>query len=132
MTFPDAEGAVLDWLLEHPRMIAAGNKGVWFGVPSGTPPKPFITLARVGGGPVNGEIPLDQARISFSVWAGSKIAAASVAGVLVEVLHAMRTTPLREDAVGRGASDISVLWLPDPETKTPRYMVDATVYVTSA
>lgn len=131
--FVDVEGGVREWLKEKLADMNLG--GVWFAVPDGNPKLPLITLARIGGSPIRGEVPLDQARISFEIWASNKKVAVGVTERLVEALHQLRTSPLGTDAKSRGADVDSILWAPqqDPgEPRLARYIVDATVYVAAS
>lgn len=125
VTFTDAEGAVREWARAQSDLNSAVNGRVFFGVPDGTPPFPLITVRRIGGTPQEGEAPLDDARISFDVWAKTKAQAAQIAAILISAAHNMTpNTPMGASAVGYGAVCLLNLWSPDPDTDTPRYVID--------
>lgn len=127
--FADVEGALRTWLRAHPVVgPLVGNKHVFFGVPPGDPlPLPMIIVERIGGSPVGGDVQLDTANVSFSVWAKTKDSASRVERAVCQALVSMGSEALDANTVGYGASVFSRVWLPDPDSNTPRYVVTALV-----
>lgn len=135
LVFTDTEGAVRTWLRTHPLLVAAGNGDrVFFGIPAGIT-YPIITVGRIGGGPNGGLAPLDNPRLSFSVWGNTKKTAADVVLALVSAIEQLENEPLDAATFGHGATVDTILWLPERGTEgdadKPRYIVDAT-FTTSA
>lgn len=129
--YPDAELAVKTWARANTTLQAV------FGTPArftfGTPRNqaatfPLATLARVGGAPEPGDVPVDAAAISFSVWGDNKGQAATAAVALVRAVSEIRCgTAAGASAVLLGALvTLGPLWSPDPDDDRARYIVDAT------
>ena len=79
---------------------------------------PCVIVSRVGGGDhPTSDAPIDQPLLQLDVWgpATSKQAA-------TDVVNAVRNA-LRQI----GAETISVIWLPDPDNRRPRYVLTAAV-----
>jgi hypothetical protein len=123
----DAEGAVRAWARANAAIAAAFTGGIYFGPPEGTVMFPLVRLQRVGGGPVPGDTPLDDAAISFLVWGSSKAQAAAAVMVLASEVQSMTCgTAMGSGAVGLGARvTLGPVWSPDPDTDRPRYLLDA-------
>lgn len=121
-TFTDCENEVRVWL----RGLALTGVGtrVFFDVPDGTPTYPLITVARIGGGAQRGEAPLEDPRLSFQVWAKTKLEAANAALDLANALREAQSVLLLEHTYAYGFEDITILWLPDATSGLPRYVVD--------
>lgn len=91
-------------------------------------PLPSVVLSRVGGAPVRGsDMALDTARISFQCWAANRDAAAALALAVVNACENLAQVGGFTHLSGLllVSEVVSVLWLPDPESDTPRYVVDA-------
>lgn len=124
----DVEGAMRTWLRNHPVVGPLVKQHVFFAIPKGDPPFPLIVVMDVGGGPEDGEAPLEGARISLACWADTKHGASKVARSVVAALQNMSNESLDDSVFGYGASGINKFWFPDPtDDYSARYMVDATV-----
>ena len=134
VVFVDVEGAVRTWARANARIVAQVAARSFFGVPDGGQ-LPLLTLRRVGGAPDAGEAPVDVALISFECWGRTKQEAAAVAAALKSAAESVAAgTPMGADVICYGASVELELWLPDPKTDRPRYVVDVafTVKATAA
>lgn len=113
-TWVDVEDAVRAWA----RAALPDLDGrVFFGA-SNAAALPQVVLSRVGG-------PDGRCLVQFDVWAKPKAAAAQLAASLATAVdglgrYAHGTTLLH------GARVEGVRWLPDEESDTPRYVVEAT------
>jgi hypothetical protein len=125
-TLVDAEGAVRAWARANTAIAAAFTGGIYFGPPEGSVTFPLVRLQRVGGGPVSGDTPLDDAAISFLVWGSNKAQAAAAVMVLAsEVESFLCGTAMGSGAVGLGARvTLGPVWSSDPDTDRPRYVLD--------
>lgn len=131
--FTDVEGAMRTWLRRQPLVKAQVGGRIFFGMPDdGAAAFPLVTLARIGGKPQTGLAPLEDVRLTLTVWAGSKRTAIEVVRSICTSLQGMASEALDAEVVGYGAVVDSVLWLPDPDDNTPRYVVDTTVTVRAA
>lgn len=123
--YPDTEGAVREWL--RTRGLPLVGEHVYFGIPTSKPAE-FVTIGRIGGGPVAGSLlPLDVARLSLTCWGSSKKKASDIANAVVSEVRAIEATPFTSGVVGHGGEVDSVLWQPAADTDTPRYIVDVTI-----
>lgn len=133
-SFVDAEDVVKDWLLTTsvaPLVTVGASAKIFLAMPKGAP-LPAVLLSRVGGTSMQGsDTPIDAARISFSVWAANRPQAKTIKLALLGEIESIGYQPEYVGSVGRikAAELLTDLWLPDPETDTPRYVVDATMYV---
>lgn len=128
LLFVDVEEAMRRWLRTHALLTTALSGRVYFGTPEGNPTTPFVTLARIGGAPQLGEAPVEDVRVSFTVWSGNKKTSSDVARALVQALHQMNNETLSDEVHGYGATVDSVLFLAT-DVKYPRYVVDSTITV---
>lgn len=113
-----------DWLRGQ---IAAVGQRVYAGGLEKDATLPAIALERVGGFTTE---PLDRPLIQFDVWASKGDTAETVAMALVSLL--LSTAPGTQVAAGlafMGATVESAVWLPDPASQTPRFVI--TVEVTT-
>lgn len=118
------EGLIKEWLKTTSVDSLALGK-VFLGMPEGSP-NPCVVLSRVGGSPTGlGDLPHDQARISFSVWGKTRDQSVAITNALVGEIESLGLSGGYENdaAFLASASVISVRWLPDG--KTARYVVDA-------
>ena len=84
---------------------------------------PEVVIQRVGGTD-------DEALVQFDCWATYKADAATLAADLATALTGLSSYD--HDGIRlHDAVWLSSRWLPDPESDTPRYVVEATVYATS-
>lgn len=127
---PDAEDLAKAWLLTTGTAELVSDK-VFMAVPKGDP-LPCIVLRRVGGAPSRSHVPQDAPRISFDVWAANRPAAKSILRDLVDDLLDLDSVQYTSVEVGGriGAVEVvSSLWLPDPVSDRPRYIVDAVLQI---
>jgi hypothetical protein len=128
VVFPDVEYASRTWL----RAINTSAEGrVYFGNPDHDPPGPWVTLARVGGGPLISEAPADAARVRFDCWAATKFAAYQLAAEVASALFTLTAGTAMGPFVACASELHTVLWAPDPTDNTARYVVDGTLVVRS-
>lgn len=103
-TFVDAEAAVKAWLAAT---IAAAAGRVFLAVNS-KGEFPQLAVLRVGGGPQDGEAPVDQARIQIDAWHTNRKAAADLAYLVVTACRELAAgTPMDTIAVCFGARVLS-------------------------
>jgi hypothetical protein len=133
--FPDAEDIAKEWLTGSsvaPLVLKNGKPMIFQAMPKGAP-IPVIVLIRVGGAPGPQDVPYDQARISFTIWATSRIQCKAIKLALVSELQSLTLNAPVDTSVGRleSATVINDVFLPDPASDTPRYVVDALLSVRS-
>lgn len=121
---PDTENGVREWL-RGLGVVGVGTH-VFFGIPA-TVPDIFITVSRIGGGPVAGTTPLDEARLSLHVWGSTKKEAADAMTEVVAAVNDIEEEPLGASVYAYGGTVDSVLWQPAADTDRPRYVVDVTI-----
>lgn len=124
----DTEGAARTWTRSAVPLLDAR---VYFGFPSPMPTDDvaWATVARVGGGMRPGEAPMDDARLSFSVWAAKKKTASDAAVQLANALGNLDNVEMSTDVYAYGTASVTVLWFPDNAAGLARYVVDALVTV---
>lgn len=123
---PDTENGVREWL--RAQAVVGVGTHVFFGIPSNVPEGAFITVSRIGGGPVAGStLPLDEARLSLHVWAPTKKEAADAMTEVVAAVNDIEEEPLGASVYAYGGNVDSVLWQPAADTDRPRYIVDVTI-----
>jgi hypothetical protein len=126
----DVEYATREWLRVLPSITALVGTRVHFGIPANAT-FPLIVITRVGGGP-DLYLPIDRARLSLSCWGQTKQSAARVAQLVASEIRELDNTAMGADAVGFAGSVASIIWLPDPTSGTPRYVVEAGLSVRPA
>lgn len=137
MEWPDTEGGVKTWL----RTITAitgllGNTtAVYLEIPDDADTEaeyPMVVVGRVGGGQEPGrEAPLDVALLQVDVWGrkdGGRAACFRVAAEVGKALSDMTDpTALKTGVRGCGAEVTSMVYLPDPGDRRPRYSLTVQV-----
>lgn len=114
-TWVDVERAVRTWArIALPSL----DERVFFGF-SNDAPLPQVVLVRIAG-------PDDRCLVQFDCWAETKAEAAALAAGLATALDALAHA-VHEEAVLHGARVEAIRWQPDPESDTPRHVVEATV-----
>jgi hypothetical protein len=138
VVFGDVENVVKSWLstTDVAAMVTrpGGGLSIFLAMPSSAP-MPCLVLRRVGGGPVpRSDLPTDRARMSFSCWGDTRVSAGSLARAVVAECDSLgRMSPwVSGPTTLYGADVLSVLWLPDPDSDKPRYIVDALVTTLTA
>jgi hypothetical protein len=137
----DAEDIAKEWLAGTsvaPLVMKNGKPMIFEAMPKGTasnpaPPMPVIVLQRVGGAPLPLDPYVDQARISFQVWAKQRSQAKAIAIALIAELESIIYTGPVDTSKGRleSATTVNNVWMPDPASDTSRYVVDALLTVFS-
>jgi len=131
--FADTENVVKAWLPTTsvgPLVRRAdGGYSVFLAMPTGSP-LPAIIISQVSGGPDNRkDLPQQTVRIQFDCWGRTRTEAGTIARTLMGELDWL---PRNGGAIVQGAylgatQITNMLWLPDPESDTPRYIVDALI-----
>lgn len=129
--FSEAEGALRDFLRQQPAMNSVVAKRIFLGLPRQGPSSwPAIDMFRVGGGPEDGDYPIDGVHMQFDVWGdkGDKLRCWSVAQALVSTLLSLECGTMISAGVRfLGVYGINVPYMPDPGTGQARYVVDCKV-----
>lgn len=140
-TFAPVSAPLRDWLRERPALIAVlgtdtnGTVQVYAG---GLPDAvdladgPAISLYTAGG--LDGGTALDRPFVRFNIWAQGAGAAEAAAYALRAVLdhaagHALGPAATPSTVRLAGAVTDPPLWAPDPDSRTPRFVVTATLTV---
>lgn len=91
---------------------------------------PLVRITRIGGGSVSSPSYLDRALFSFDVWGGTKKQARDIAAIIAAVLEEAANFA-SDDGYLAGTSPGSLRYIPDEsfETRRPRYVLDAIVYL---
>lgn len=126
LTYADAEGAVRAW----GRTLGLVGSRVFFEPPERGRVYPLITVQRVGGAPLNQDVPIDGPLIQFDVLGEKRTDKAAVGAIAYQLASAVMS--LRSGtAMGTAAVALSgtvtsgPLWMPEPETGRARYSLDA-------
>jgi len=133
ITYADTEAVVKTWLLSTsvaPLLLRPdGGYSIYNAMPAKAPIPALIAWQVTGGPRVRKEFPEQQARIQFDCWGLSRLQAGEIARTLIAELEWL--------AQGGGvvlsgvylgvASTQAMRWLPDPDSDTPRYIVDALI-----
>lgn len=130
--FPDTEAGMKAFLKADAGVSAIVGSRVFFGSPKQGATLPYIAFARIGGGDDASEAPIDNAVLNLSCWGRSKEEAFSVANAARKALHNIRRRTLASGVDLHGAIVDTVLWSPDPQDDTPRYIVTTRVTATAA
>lgn len=136
--YGDEDGAMKLWLLTTPVATlvtrAGGGVSIYLAMPKGAP-IPAVIINRIGGGPrARKDIPESVVRYSYTCWGTTRDEAGNVCRALVDALENLARTRVDVNALGvqlYGADVIGTRWLPDPESQTPRFIVDALVTTVS-
>ncbi len=126
--------AVKLWLLSSPvaplTQQPSGLYAIHMAMPKSSP-LPAVIINLVSGGPLNrADLPATRYRIAFDCWAKTRDGASMIARTIIDQLEqiSVGNTGALAAGVWLGAADsISMRWLPDPESDTPRYIVDALI-----
>jgi hypothetical protein len=132
LLFADAEDMAYTWV-KTTSAYALANNNVYLAMPKGSP-LPCITLSRAGGGISTSTVPTDEARISFSAWGKSRQAAKAIAKAIISEADALADAGgfLSLSLMGRieAAEVLTIMWVPDQISDTPRYIIDVRFAVT--
>jgi hypothetical protein len=140
VVYADVEVLVKAWALTTslaPLLTRTGGGVSIFNAMPSSAPVPALILHRSGGRPrPRKDLPEDAATIQFDCWGQTRAQAGVICRTLVAELESIGRTGGFTD----GASDdwlaiaevTNVFWLPDEQSDTPRYIVDALVITLSA
>jgi hypothetical protein len=134
LVYADVENLVKQWLATTsvaPLVTRTVDSGlsIFLAMPPSAP-LPAVVLYRVAGAPSPGkDLPEEATRLSFDCWGRSRAEAGAIARALMAELETLARVGGYDSGDARlaAAEVINVVWLPDPESDTPRYVVDATV-----
>jgi len=118
-TWVDIETALRSWA-RAALPVLEGR--VFFGAPADSA-LPLVTLHRIAGTD-------DRCLVQFDCWAALKAEAAITATAVATALDAL-THAEHDGVLLHGATVEQIRWLPDEESNTPRYVVEATVVATA-
>lgn len=124
---PFVEQLVIDYLLAVDEVTDLVGENIGTQLP-GDKRLPFVRIERVGGSEVVREH-LDAPRIQVSAYAATQPTAwqvaATVRGALLVADQATHELGVVTGVVGV----LGPIWIPDPPTSRPRYLLDVLVYV---
>lgn len=131
--FADTENAVKAWLPTTsvgPLILRAdGFYSVFLAMPTGAP-NPAIIITQIAGGPdVRNDLPQQTVRLQFDCWGRTRTEAGAIARALMAELEWLpRNGGTISQGAYIGAGQVQMMrWLPDPDSDTPRYIVDALI-----
>lgn len=136
--YVDIEGAYRDWLRARPELQTLVGRRVFLGLPERATTSesnfPAINVFRISSIPLPGQVLIDAARLQFDVWGPLKTKSSTSATMLTlkNLLESVnRGTLLRSGIRAAECYQITDLWLPDPITDRPRYVVQAVCCATA-
>lgn len=136
--YGDVPTAVKLWLTGSsvaPMVTVAGRVDIYLAMPKAAP-NPAIILTLVAGRPVFGkDVPEVSTRLSISCWGPSRYLSDQIARQIVGELEglARSSEPVLSGGVYLLAADVlNIRWLPDPDSDTPRTIVDALITTVTA
>jgi len=131
--FADTENVVKAWLpttsVGPLIQRADGGYSVFLAMPTGSP-NPAVIITQVSGGPdARHDLPQQTVRIQFDCWGRTRSEAGAIARALMAELE---WVPRNGGAIVQGAylgaCQVTMMrWLPDPDSDTARYIVDALI-----
>jgi hypothetical protein len=138
VVYADAEALAKAWALSTslaPLLTrTGGGVSIFLAMPTSAP-IPALVLHRAGGAPrARKDLPEDAARIQFDCWGNTRAQAGEICRTLVAELESIARSGGFSDGDARlaAAEVTSVFWLPDEQSDTPRYIVDALLITLSA
>jgi hypothetical protein len=133
ITYADTETVVKTWL--HTTTVAPlvtrpdGGISIYNAMPAGSPVPSVIAWQVTGGPRARKDLPEQTARIQFDCWGLTRAQAGDIARTLIAELEWCAKSGGRIiSGVYLGvAVTQSMRWLPEPDSDTPRYVVDALI-----
>lgn len=124
------EQAVKSWLMttDVAPLVqrGAGVFSIYLAMPPAAP-VPAVVVSLIGGGPrPRADLPVSRYRLSFDCWGSSRDEASLIARTLLAALGDLSGVTVDGVTLG-GADVINMVWLPDPDSDTARYIVDALI-----
>lgn len=131
--YREVEGPLRAWLRAQPGIAAltGGGQHVYFAapdLPAGDARRPdaWLTVRRIGGGPMPGNTPLDVPLVTFECWGRTKLAASRLAETLVNLLTGLEGPTAMDTVVALSCRVTLWLFQPDPTLGSfARVLVDA-------
>ncbi len=107
---------------------SAGVYSIYLAMPPAAP-NPAIILRLIGGGPrARKDLPETRYGVSFTCYGRSRDEASLIARTLAGELINLGVPGVIAAGVYLGAAEITGMhWFPDPDSDTPRYIVDALI-----
>lgn len=131
--YADTEAVIKTWLFSTSvaqlLMRPDGGYSIYNAMPAKSPIPALIAWQVTGGPRPRKDLPEQTARIQFDCWGLSRLQAGDIARALVaELEHLAQGGGAIISGVYLGVASVqSMRWLPDPDSDTPRYIVDALV-----
>jgi len=118
-----------DWLRAEPSVVALAGARIYVGaLPLGST-LPALAISRVGGGMGDTDTE-DLALVQVEAWAGGGAAAETLITTVVAAMgSAPPMTALTVSTQLMGAALNSLVWAPDPDTDTARYIATMDAHV---
>lgn len=134
IVYGPVEQAVKQWLFTTtvaPLVTrGAGVYSIYLAMPPASP-SPAVLITLLSGGPLDtADLPQTRYRLQFDVLADTRDSAGLIARTLYSELEWLgRGGPgaLVSGVYLGSATGLSMLWLPDPDSDKPRYVVDASI-----
>lgn len=133
IVYADTEAIIKTWLYttQVAPLLLRGDGGysIYNAMPAKSPIPALIAWQVTGGPAARKDLPEQQVRMQFDCWGLSRLQAGDIARTLIGEL----------EGLARGGGDIisgvylgaaatqAMRWLPDPDSDTPRYIVDALI-----
>jgi hypothetical protein len=131
--YADTEAIIKTWLLDTevaPLLQRPdGNFSIYNAMPAKSP-IPALIAWQVSGGPApRKDLPEQQVRMQFDCWGKTRAQAGDIARTLIAELEDCARTGGRviNGTYLGAAATTSMRWLPEPDSDTPRYIVDALI-----
>lgn len=133
ITYANTEAVVKTWLYSTSvatmLLRADGGYSIYHALPAKSP-IPALVCFQVSGGPqTRKDLPEQQVRIQFDCWGLSRLQAGDIARALLNELEnlAQNGGDIISGVYLGAAVTSNMRWLPDPDSDTPRYIVDALI-----
>jgi hypothetical protein len=130
-SFPNVAKAARDWLRGLSAVTALVDADrINYGTVSGSEAQ--IVVTRLFGGDDLGEAPIDQATVQIDAWAPTHDEAHDIAATIRAALHDIRTpTAFGSEGTTYGALTDGIVWAPDDESDSPRYVLTTQLTIRS-
>jgi len=133
IAYADTETVVKTWLLSSDVAPLLLRSDGGYSIYNAMPPKapiPALVMFQVAGGPrTRKDLPEQQVRMQFDCWGKTRKEAGDIARTLIGELENCALTGGRViGGVYLGTAVTQMMrWLPEPDSDTPRYIVDALI-----
>lgn len=133
IVYADTETVVKTWLLTTtvaPLLLRPnGGYSIYNAMPAKSP-IPALVAWQVTGGPITRkDLPEQQARIQFDCWGHTRLEAGDIARTLISELESLAQGggQIISGVYLGAAVTRNMRWMPEPDSDTPRYIVDALI-----